>query len=309
MLIFTQFNAMLDILERFLALIGFSYLRIDGGTKPEHRQLFADSFNASERITCMILSTRSGGVGLNLTGADTVIFYDIDWNPTMDLQAQDRCHRIGQTRLVTIFRLVSEHTVEERILKKSRERKLLNNIVIRAGNFGAIGDVGQTVATAPAAEPGAGAGDAVHALAKGVSIRSFFHDFDEDAEPIVNEGITEADLASTEDQEDKAALARALQEQLADEEADTVPDNANSICNDASSACDARRLIAGDSSSSSSSYRRCGGVAADLTEVERILVRAYRTIHPNGARRHYDALRAVYAGSIDETTQIPAWNE
>jgi len=70
----------------------------------EQRQILMERFNADARIFCFILSTRSGGLGVNLTGADTVIFYDSDWNPTMDAQAQDRCHRIGQTRDVHIYR-------------------------------------------------------------------------------------------------------------------------------------------------------------------------------------------------------------
>jgi len=70
----------------------------------EQRQVLMERFNADKRIFCFILSTRSGGLGVNLTGADTVIFYDSDWNPTMDAQAQDRCHRIGQTRDVHIYR-------------------------------------------------------------------------------------------------------------------------------------------------------------------------------------------------------------
>lgn len=82
------------------------YLRLDGTTKVEMRQILMDRFNADSKIFAMILSTRSGGVGVNLTGADTVIFYDSDWNPTMDAQAQDRCHRIGQTRDVHIYRFV-----------------------------------------------------------------------------------------------------------------------------------------------------------------------------------------------------------
>jgi len=73
-----------------------------------------ERFNADKRIFCFILSTRSGGVGVNLTGADTVVFYDSDWNSTMDAQAQDRCHRIGQTRDVHIYRLISERTVERK---------------------------------------------------------------------------------------------------------------------------------------------------------------------------------------------------
>jgi len=72
----------------------------------EQRQILMERFNADARIFCFILSTRSGGLGVNLTGADTVIFYDSDWNPTMDAQAQDRCHRIGQTRDVHIYRSI-----------------------------------------------------------------------------------------------------------------------------------------------------------------------------------------------------------
>lgn len=82
-----------------------------------------------------ILSTRSGGVGINLTGADTVIFYDSDWNPTCDAQAQDRCHRIGQTRDVHIYRLISEKTIEENILKKANQKRLLGDLAIEGGNF------------------------------------------------------------------------------------------------------------------------------------------------------------------------------
>ena len=103
-LIFTQMSRMLDIFEQFLNHHGHTYLRLDGSTKIEQRQALMERFNADKRIFCFILSTRSGGVGVNLTGADTVIFYDSDWNPSLDNQAQDRCHRIGQTRDVHIYR-------------------------------------------------------------------------------------------------------------------------------------------------------------------------------------------------------------
>lgn len=108
-LIFTQMSRMLDIFEQFLNHHGHTYLRLDGATKIEQRQALMERFNADKKVFCFILSTRSGGVGVNLTGADTVIFYDSDWNPTMDAQAQDRCHRIGQTRDVHIYRLVCIH--------------------------------------------------------------------------------------------------------------------------------------------------------------------------------------------------------
>ncbi|KAH7960097.1 hypothetical protein HPB49_016936 [Dermacentor silvarum] len=99
-----------------------------------------ERFNADRRIFCFILSTRSGGIGVNLTGADTVVFYDSDWNPTMDAQAQDRCHRIGQTRDVHIYRqvgvvLISERTVEENILKKANQKRMLGDLAIEGGNF------------------------------------------------------------------------------------------------------------------------------------------------------------------------------
>lgn len=135
MLIFTQMTRMLDVLESFLNYHGHIYLRLDGTTKVEQRQVLMERFNSDKRIFAFILSTRSGGVGVNLTGADTVIFYDSDWNPTMDAQAQDRCHRIGQTRDVHIYRLVSEKTVEENILKKANQKRLLGDLAIEGGNF------------------------------------------------------------------------------------------------------------------------------------------------------------------------------
>ncbi|XP_010080473.1 PREDICTED: helicase SRCAP-like, partial [Pterocles gutturalis] len=134
-LIFTQMTRMLDVLERFLTYHGHIYLRLDGSTRVEQRQALMERFNADKRIFCFILSTRSGGVGVNLAGADTVIFYDSDWNPTMDAQAQDRCHRIGQTRDVHIYRLISERTVEENILKKANQKRMLGDMAIEGGNF------------------------------------------------------------------------------------------------------------------------------------------------------------------------------
>ncbi|RKP08892.1 SNF2 family N-terminal domain-containing protein [Thamnocephalis sphaerospora] len=134
-LIFTQMTRMLDILEAFLNLHGHRYLRLDGATKVEQRQSMTERFNADSRIFAFILSTRSGGLGINLTGADSVIFYDSDWNPFMDRQCQDRCHRIGQTRDVHIYRLVSEHTIEDNILRKASQKRMLDNVVIQKGDF------------------------------------------------------------------------------------------------------------------------------------------------------------------------------
>merc|ERR1711962_1911142 len=134
-LIFTQMTKMLDVLEAFLNYHGYVYMRLDGSTRVEMRQCLMERFNNDKRIFAMILSTRSGGVGINLTGADTVIFYDSDWNPTMDAQAQDRCHRIGQTRDVHIYRLISERSIEENIVKKANQKRLLGDLAIEGGNF------------------------------------------------------------------------------------------------------------------------------------------------------------------------------
>ncbi|KAK7267339.1 hypothetical protein RIF29_20008 [Crotalaria pallida] len=134
-LIFTQMTKMLDILEAFINLYGYTYMRLDGSTLPEERQTLMQRFNTNPKYFLFILSTRSGGVGINLVGADTVIFYDSDWNPAMDQQAQDRCHRIGQTREVHIYRLISESTIEENILKKANQKRALDDLVIQSGGY------------------------------------------------------------------------------------------------------------------------------------------------------------------------------
>jgi helicase SWR1 len=134
-LIFTQMTKVLDILEQFLNIHGHRYLRLDGATKIEQRQVLTDRFNNDTRILAFILSSRSGGLGINLTGADTVIFYDLDWNPAMDKQCTDRAHRIGQTRDVHIYRFVSEHTIESNILHKATQKQMLDDVVIQEGDF------------------------------------------------------------------------------------------------------------------------------------------------------------------------------
>lgn len=134
-LVFTQMSKMLDILEYFMNLHSFTYLRLDGSTSINDRQVRMDKFNNDKKIFCFILSTRSGGLGINLIGADTVIFYDSDWNPSIDAQAQDRAHRIGQTRDVNIYRLITQFTVEENILKKANSKRHLNQLSLEEGHF------------------------------------------------------------------------------------------------------------------------------------------------------------------------------
>lgn len=146
-LIFTQMSRMLDVLEAFLCFHGHSYSRLDGSTAPDERQRRVERFNSDESLFCMILSTRSGGLGINLTGADVVIFYDSDWNPAMDAQATDRAHRIGQTREVHIYRLVCTSTVEENILVKAKQKRKLEFVALTEGQFDAAGIVARMVST------------------------------------------------------------------------------------------------------------------------------------------------------------------
>ncbi|CAH0585486.1 unnamed protein product [Chrysodeixis includens] len=120
-LIFSQFTMMLDVLEPYLAIRGHKYLRLDGSTAVTDRQELIDRYN-TEDIFVFLLSTKAGGLGINLTAADTVIIHDIDFNPYNDKQAEDRCHRMGQTRPVTIYRLLSCGTIEEGIYQVAQEK-------------------------------------------------------------------------------------------------------------------------------------------------------------------------------------------
>ena len=92
-------------------------------------------FNEDEDCFAYLLSTRAGGLGINLTGADTVIIYDSDWNPQADLQAQDRCHRIGQTRKVMVYRLITANTIDQRILERAESKRMLEKLVINKNKF------------------------------------------------------------------------------------------------------------------------------------------------------------------------------
>ena len=123
---------MLDIIGRFFKEWKLEFLRLDGSTAPSTRQELVDEFNGDERLTAFLISTKAGGTGLNLTGADTVIFYDHDWNPANDRQAQDRAYRIGQTRNVTVYRLVSVGTIEEKIIERQELKQTLADEIVGA---------------------------------------------------------------------------------------------------------------------------------------------------------------------------------
>jgi hypothetical protein len=126
----------MTILEAFFAMRGLSCLRLDGSTSSDEREKRMFMFNDPDSpYFIFLLSTRAGGLGLNLATADTVILFDSDWNPMMDAQAQDRAHRIGQKNEVRVFRLVTTSVVEERILARATDKRNLNGLVVEAGKF------------------------------------------------------------------------------------------------------------------------------------------------------------------------------
>ncbi|KAG9885496.1 SNF2 family DNA-dependent chromodomain-containing ATPase, partial [Aureobasidium melanogenum] len=130
-LIFSQMVKMLDIIGDYLHLRGHQYQRLDGTIAAGPRRQAIDHFNAPDsKDFCFILSTRAGGLGINLMTADTVILFDSDWNPQADLQAMARAHRIGQKNPVTIYRFVSKDTVEEEVLERARNKLILEHITI-----------------------------------------------------------------------------------------------------------------------------------------------------------------------------------
>ncbi|OAV93520.1 hypothetical protein PTTG_00837 [Puccinia triticina 1-1 BBBD Race 1] len=140
-LIYFQMTRMIDLMEEYLSFRHYRYLRLDGSsTISERRDMVMDWQNRPE-IFIFLLSTRAGGLGINLTAADTVIFYDCDWNPSNDQQAMDRAHRLGQKRQVTVYRLITTGTIDERILKLARTKKTVQDAVVgsSSGNAEATG--------------------------------------------------------------------------------------------------------------------------------------------------------------------------
>ncbi|MEE6496995.1 hypothetical protein FKM82_002553 [Ascaphus truei] len=135
-LIFSQMTRLLDIMEDYCMWRGYEYCRLDGQTPHEEREEAIETFNApnSSKFIFM-LSTRAGGLGINLATADVVILYDSDWNPQVDLQAMDRAHRIGQKKAVRVFRLITDNTVEERIVERAELKLRLDSIVIQQGRL------------------------------------------------------------------------------------------------------------------------------------------------------------------------------
>ncbi|KAF2199308.1 helicase SWR1 [Delitschia confertaspora ATCC 74209] len=132
-LLYFQMTKMMDMIEEYLTYRKYKYCRLDGSTKLEDRRDTVADFQSDPSIFIFVLSTRAGGLGINLTSADTVIFYDSDWNPTIDSQAMDRAHRLGQTKQVTVYRLITLGTIEERILKRAKQKEEVQRVVISGG--------------------------------------------------------------------------------------------------------------------------------------------------------------------------------
>ena len=136
-LLFSQFVIVLDIVEEFLKIKKYKYIRLDGSTAVNDRQDLIDMFNQDDEIFIFLLTTKAGGVGINLTAANTVILHDIDYNPFNDKQAEDRCHRLGQTREVKVYKLLSKNSIDEMMLK-IQKRKLELGADISGANDGKI---------------------------------------------------------------------------------------------------------------------------------------------------------------------------
>lgn len=135
-LIFSGFTSMLDILEDFCNFRQLLYCRLDGNTSLEDREQQIEEFVKPEStMNVFLISTRAGGLGLNLMSANIVVLYDSDWNPQCDLQAMDRAHRIGQTKVVQVFRLVTPNTMEEKMIERQTLKLKLDNMIIQKGRM------------------------------------------------------------------------------------------------------------------------------------------------------------------------------
>mmetsp|Transcript_23092 Transcript_23092/g.34674 ORF Transcript_23092/g.34674 Transcript_23092/m.34674 type:complete len:198 (-) Transcript_23092:18-611(-) len=133
-LIFSQWTSCLDLIGCFLESLEYNFLRLDGQTDISERQNLIDKFNSDDSIPIFLLSTRAGGMGINLTAADTCIIHDLDFNPFNDLQAEDRCHRIGQKRPVTIIKMITEKTVDSDIYAMQERKAQMNAAILGEGD-------------------------------------------------------------------------------------------------------------------------------------------------------------------------------
>lgn len=138
-LIYFQMTRMIDLMEEYLIYKQYKYLRLDGSSKISDRRDMVTDWQTKSDLFIFLLSTRAGGLGINLTAADTVIFYDHDWNPSNDSQAMDRAHRLGQTKQVTVYRLITKNTIDERIVQLARNKKEVQDIVVGNKAYSEVG--------------------------------------------------------------------------------------------------------------------------------------------------------------------------
>lgn len=129
-LIYFQMTKMMDLMEEYLSYRQYKYIRLDGSSKLSDRRDLVNDWQTNPELFIFLLSTRAGGLGINLTAADTVIFYDSDWNPTIDSQAMDRAHRLGQQRQVTVYRLLVRGTIEERMRDRAKQKEHVQQVVM-----------------------------------------------------------------------------------------------------------------------------------------------------------------------------------
>lgn len=129
-LIYFQMTKMMDMIEDYLTYKGYKYVRLDGSTTLEKRRDLVSDFQTNDDIFIFLLSTRAGGLGINLVAADTVIFYDSDWNPTIDSQAMDRAHRLGQQRQVTVYRMICKDTIEQKMRDIANQKEQIQKLVM-----------------------------------------------------------------------------------------------------------------------------------------------------------------------------------
>lgn len=137
-LLYFQMTRMIDMMEEYLTFRNYKYCRLDGSSSLAHRRDTVADFQSRPEIFVFLLSTRAGGLGINLTTADTVIFYDSDWNPTIDSQAMDRAHRLGQLKQVTVYRMITKGTIEERIRSRALQKEEVQKVVMTGGSGGGV---------------------------------------------------------------------------------------------------------------------------------------------------------------------------
>eukprot|EP00914_Ancora_sagittata_P024827 GHVO01049546.1.p1 GENE.GHVO01049546.1~~GHVO01049546.1.p1 ORF type:complete len:365 (-),score=79.99 GHVO01049546.1:151-1167(-) len=311
---------MLDILEGFINSCGFTYIRFDGSVAPEQRQRLVEQFTSNERIFLFIASTRAGGVGINLTGADVVIFYDSDWNPAMDRQAMDRCHRIGQTRDVNIYRLISEFSIEENILRKQMEKRKLDDIVVDQGHFTSVGkseyysrvDVREMLYIDKSLQDDIYGTHILHDTMK-----------DEDTIAHVPKDVRkeraefEAALARLEDQEDQAALNQTRKECSEEkvefeEEFGNAGEDVPPVASSPTSAPESPVAVVGPKSPVHTDSRRTVQVddktSIEVTPVVDYAVRFTETVHiPENVGNEIRAMRLRVKEELPE--DIPDWDD